>query len=146
MCNVLRGSANASVKKKRKKKSISNNAGMTLHKQPLGEAPEWAAFTLGDLPHQLTTLTVDPLPHAEGPMPSGGQDPSTGKDVEMQGDTLQGAVGSGGATGGASPISKEDKALLNEVKMPQTQVISEMRNLTIHSPFNPTLSPSETKL
>ena len=117
-----------------------------LDKQPLGEAPEQAALTLGELPHQLTTLTVDPLPHAEGPMPSGGQDPSTSKDVEMQDDALQGAVGGGGATGGASPISKEDETLLNKVKMPQPQVISEMRNLTIHSPSNPTSTQSETKL
>ena len=42
-----------------------------LDKQPPGEVPEWAAFTLGELPHQLITLTVDPLPHAEGPAPSG---------------------------------------------------------------------------
>ena len=40
-----------------------------LNKRPLGEAPEWAAFTLGELPHELTTLTVEPLPHAEGPYP-----------------------------------------------------------------------------
>ena len=111
-----------------------------LNKQSPGEAPEWAAFTLGELPHQLTTLTVDPLPHAEGPTPSEGQDPPTSDDVEMQDDTLQGAVGGKGATGGASPVSKEDEALLNEVEMPQTQVISEMKNLTILSPSNLTLS------
>ena len=116
-----------------------------LDKWPPGEAPERAAFALGELPHQLTPLTVDPLPYAEGPMPSGGQDPSTGEDVEMQDDALQGAVGSGGATGGASPVSK-DEALLNEVETPQTQVISEMRNLTVHSLSNPTSSRSETKL
>ena len=55
-------------------------------------------------------------------------------------------MGGRGATGGASPVNKEDEALLNEVEMPQTQVISEMRNLTVHSPSNPTLSQSETKL
>ena len=115
-----------------------------LDKQPPGEAPEWAAFTLGELPHQLTTLTVEPLPCAEGPTPSEGQDPSTGDDVEMQDNALQGAVGGRGATGGASSISKEDKALLNEVETPQTQVISEMRSLTVRSPSNPTLSRSET--
>ena len=59
-----------------------------LNKQPPGEAPEWAAFTYGELPHQLTTLTVEPLPHAEGPTPSKGQDPPTGDDVEMQDDAL----------------------------------------------------------
>ena len=111
-----------------------------LDKRPLGKAPEWAAFALGELPHQLTTLTVESLPHAEGPTPSEGQDPSTGDDVEMQDDALQGAVGSGGATGGASPISKEDEALLNKIEMPQTQVISKMRNLTVRSPSNPTSS------
>ena len=79
-------------------------------------------------------------------MPPGDQDPYTGKDVEMQDNALQGAVGGGGATGGASPINKEDEALLNEVKMPQTQVISEMRNLAVHSPSNPTSSQTETKL
>ena len=89
---------------------------------------------------------MDPLPCVEGSAPPGGQDPFTGEDVEMQDDALQGAVGGGGATGGASPISKEDKGLLNEVETPQTQVISEMRNLTICSPSNPTSSQSETKL
>ena len=89
---------------------------------------------------------MDPLPHVEGSVSPGDQDPSTSKDVEMQDNALQGAVGGGGATGGASPISKEDEALLNEVEMPQTQVISEMRNLTICSPSNPISSQSETKL
>ena len=117
-----------------------------LDKWPPGEAPEWAAFTLEALPYQLTTLTVESLPHVEGPTPSGGQDPSTGKDVEMQDDALQGVVGGRGVTGGASLISKEDEALLNKVETPQTQVISEMRNLTVHSPSNPTSSRSETKL
>ena len=59
-----------------------------LDKRPLGEAPEWAAFALGELPRQLTTLTVEPLPRAEGPMPSEGQDLFTGDDVEMQDDAL----------------------------------------------------------
>ena len=35
-----------------------------------------------------------------------------GKDVEMQDDTPQEAVGGEGATGGVSPINKEDEALL----------------------------------
>ena len=59
-----------------------------LDKRPLGEAPEWTAFTLGELPHQLTTLTVEPLPHAEGPKPSQDQDLSTSNDMEMQDDAL----------------------------------------------------------
>ena len=59
-----------------------------LDKRPLGEAPEWAAFALGELPHQLTTLTVEPLPYAEGPTPSQGQDLSTSDDVKMQDDAL----------------------------------------------------------
>ena len=63
-----------------------------LDKQPPGEAPEWAAFTLGELPHQPITPMVDPLPHVEGSTSSGGQNPSTGKDVEMQDDAPQGAV------------------------------------------------------
>ena len=89
---------------------------------------------------------MEPLPHAEGPIPSEGQDLPTGDDVEMQDDTLQGAVGGKGATGGASPISKEDKDLLNKEEMPQTQVISDMKNLTVRLPSNPTSSRSETKL
>ena len=91
-----------------------------LDKQPPGEAPEWAAFALGELPHQPTIPTVDPLPHAEGSTPSRGQHPSISEDVEMQDDAPQGAVGGKGATGGVSPINKEDKALLDEVEMPQT--------------------------
>ena len=110
-----------------------------LDRWPLGEAPEWAAFVLGELPHQLTTPTVEPLTHAEEPTPSEGQDPPTGHDVEIQDNALQGAMGSEGATGGVIPVSKKDKALLNKEEMPQTQVISEMQNLTIHSPTNPTL-------
>ena len=111
-----------------------------LDRWPPGEAPEWAAFTLGELPHQLTTPTVELLPHAEEPTPPEDQDPPTGDDVEMQDDSLQGAIGGEGATGGASPVSKEDEALLNEEEMPQTQVISEMQNLSVGSPANPTPS------
>ena len=89
---------------------------------------------------------MDPLPSAEGSTSSGGQNPTVGKDVEMQDDTPQGAVGGEGATGGVSPVNKEDKALLDEVETPQTQVISDMGNLTVCSPSNPTSSQSETKL
>ena len=64
----------------------------------------------------------------------------------MQDCAQQGAVGGKGATGGVSPVNKEDEALLDKVKMPQTQVISDMRNLTVCSPSNPTSSQSETKL
>ena len=83
-----------------------------LDQQPPGEAPEKAAFTLGELPHQLTSPTVKPLPHTEEPTPTEDQDPPSGDDVEMQDNFLQGAVGSEGATGRASPVSKEDKAFL----------------------------------
>ena len=117
-----------------------------LDQQPPGEAPEWAAFTLGELPHQLTSATVELLPHTEEPTPPEGQDPQPNDDVEMQDNSLQGAIGGEGAIGGASPVSKEDKALLNEEEMPQTQVISEMQNLSVGSPANPTPSRSETKL
>ena len=117
-----------------------------LDKRPPGEASEQAAFALGELPHQPITPTVDPLPSAEGSMSSGSQNPTVGEDVEMQDDTPQGAVGGEGATGGVSPINKENEALLDEVETPQTQVISDMRNLMIHSPSNPTSSQSETKL
>ena len=117
-----------------------------LDRRPPAEAPEWAAFTLKESPLQLNTPTVEPLPQDEGPPPLEGQDPLAGDDVEMQDDTLQGAVGGEGATGGASPITKEDEDLLNKEDMPQTQVISDMKNLTVHSPSNPTLSRSETKL
>ena len=117
-----------------------------LDKRPPGEAPQWAAFTLGELPHQPITPTVDSLPGAEGSTSSGSQNPAMGEDVEMQDDTPQGAVGGEEATGGVSPVNKKDEALLNEVKTPQTQVISDMRNLTVCSPPNPTSSQSETKL
>ena len=117
-----------------------------LDKQPLGEAPEWAAFTLGELPHQLVTPTVDPLPGTEGSASSGSQNPTMGEDVQMQDDIPLGAVGGEGATGGDSPVNKEDKALLNGKEMSQTQVISDMRNLTVCSPPNPTLSQSKTKI
>ena len=71
---------------------------------------------------------------------------ATGEDVEMEDDYPLGAVGGEGATGGTSPVNKEDEALLDEVETPQTQVISNMRNLSVHSPSNPALSQSETKL
>ena len=64
----------------------------------------------------------------------------------MQDEVLQGAVGGVGATGGASPVTQEDEELLNEVDTPQTQVISDIKNLTVCSPSNPTLSQSQTKL
>ena len=117
-----------------------------LDKQPPGEAPEQAAFTLGELPHQPISPMVDSLPGTEGSASSGSQNPTTGEDVEMQDDTSLGAVGGEGATGRVSPVNKEDEALLNEDETPQTQVISDMRNLTVHSPPNPTSSQSETKL
>ena len=117
-----------------------------LEKWPLGEAPEWAAFTLGELPHQPVTPMVDPLPGTEGSASSGSQNPTMGEDVEMQDDIPLGAVGGEGATGGDSPVNKEDEALLDKEEMPQTQVVSDMRNLTVHSPSNPTTSQSETKL
>ena len=117
-----------------------------LDKWPPGEAPEQAAFTLGELPHQPITPTVDPLPGTKGSASSLSQNPTTGKDVEMQDDTPLGAVGGEGATGGVSPVNKEDEALLDEDETPQTQVISDMRNLTVCSPPNPTSSQSETKL
>ena len=91
-----------------------------LDKRPLGEAPEQAAFALEELPHQLITPTVDPLPGTKGSTSSGSQNPATGKDVEMQDNTPQGAVGGEGATGGVSPVNKEDEALLDEVETPQT--------------------------
>ena len=50
-----------------------------LDKWPPGEAPECAAFALGELPHQPTTPTVDPLPCAKGSMPSGGKTPPPAK-------------------------------------------------------------------
>ena len=49
-----------------------------LDKRPLGEAPEWAAFALGELPHQPVTPTVDPLPGTEGSASSGSQNPTMG--------------------------------------------------------------------
>ena len=117
-----------------------------LDKRPPGEASEWAAFALGKLPHQPVTPTVDPLPGTKGSASSGSQNPTMGEDVEMQDDIPLGTVGGEGATGGDSPVNKEDVALLDEEEMPQTQVISDMRNLTVHSPPNPALSQSETKL
>ena len=117
-----------------------------LDEWPLGEAAEWAAFTLGKLPYQPITPMVDLLPGTEGSASSGSQNPTTGMDVEMQDNTPLGAVGGEGPTGGISPVNKEDEALLNEVETPQTRVISDMRNLTVRSPSNPILSQSETKL
>ena len=119
-----------------------------LDKWPLGEAPEWAAFTLGELPHQPATPMMDPLTGTKGPASTESQNPATGEDVEMQDDIPLGAVGGEGATGGTSPVNKEDEALFDEEEMPQTQeqVISDMRNLTVRSPPNPALSQSETKL
>ena len=70
-----------------------------LDKRPPGEAPERAAFALGELPHQLVTPMVDPLPGTEGSAFSGSQNPTTGEDVEMQDDIPLGAVGGEGATG-----------------------------------------------
>ena len=117
-----------------------------LDRWPPAEALEWVAFTFGELPLQLNTPTVEPCPKDEGPPPLEGQDPPTGNDVEMQDDTLQGAVGGKGVTGGASPVTKEDEEMLSEEETPQTQVISDMKNLTVRSPSNPTSSRSETKL
>ena len=117
-----------------------------LDERPLGEAPEWAAFALGELHHQPITPMEDPLPDTEGSTSPGSQNPTTGKDVEMQDDTPLGAVGGEGATGGVSPVNSKDKALLDGVETPQTQVISDMRNLWVHAPSNPTPSQSETKL
>ena len=59
-----------------------------LDKQPPGEAPEWEAFTLGELPHQPVNPMVDPLPGTKGSASSGSQNPTMGKDVEMQDDIL----------------------------------------------------------
>ena len=111
---------------------------------PPGEAPEWAAFALGELPHQPITPTVDPLLGTEGSA-SSGQDPTMGEDVEMRDDTPLGAVGGEEATGGDSLVNKEDEALLNEYETPQTQVLSNMRNLTVCSPANVPQSQTETK-
>ena len=117
-----------------------------LDKRPPGEAPEQAAFTLGELPHQPVTPMVDPLLSTEGSASSGSQNPAMGEDMEMQDDIPLRAVVGEGATGGDSPVDEEDKALLDEEETPQTQVISDMRNLMVCSPPNPTPSQSETKL
>ena len=83
---------------------------------------------MGELPHQLISTTVELFPLAGGPTHSRGQDPQPNDDVEMQDNSSQGAMGGEGVTGGTSPVSKEDEALLNveETEMPQMQVISEM--------------------
>ena len=98
------------------------------------------------IPPQLNPLTVEPLPQDEKTPPLTGQNPSMEEDVEMQDKVLQGTVGGIGATSGASPITQEDEELLNEIDMPQMQVISDMKNLTMRSPSNPTSSQPETKL
>ena len=117
-----------------------------LDKGPPGKAPEWAAFALGELPHQPASPMMDPLPGTEGSTPSESQNLATGEDVEMQDDIPLRGVGGEGATGGTSPVNKEDEALLDKVETPQTQVISDMRNLSVRSPSNPAPSQSETKL
>ena len=96
-----------------------------LDKRPPREAPEWAAFALGELPHQPTTPMMDPLPRAEGSTPSRGQHPSVGKDVEMQDDAPQGAVGGKEATGGVSPINKEARLCSTRLRClrPESSVI-----------------------
>ena len=115
-----------------------------LDKWPLGEAPEWAAFALGELPHQPVTSTVDPLPGTEGST-SSGQNLTMGEDVEMQDETSSGAVSGEEATGGDSPVNEEEEALLDEYETPQTQVVNNMRNLTVCSPANVPSSQTETK-
>ena len=117
-----------------------------LDRQPPAEAPEWAVFALEGISPHLNPLTVKPLPQGEGTPPPTGQNPLMEEDVEMQDEALQGAVGGRGATSGASPITQEDEELLNEEDTPQTQVISNMKNLTVCSPSNPTSSQPETKL
>ena len=88
-----------------------------------------------------------PLPQVEESTPPGDQNPPSNKDVEMQDDTLQIAVGGEGAVGGnASPINKEEDEMLDEPQMPHTQVISEMQNLSVGSPANLTQSQTETQL
>ena len=87
-----------------------------LDKRPPGEAPEWAAFTLGELPHQPITPMVDPLPGAKGSTSSGSQKPAMGEDVEMQDNTPQGAVGGEGATGGISPSTRKMRLCLMRLK------------------------------
>ena len=119
-----------------------------LDKQPPGAAPEWAAITLGELPHQPASPTMDSLPGTKELASTGSQNLAMGEDIEMRDDIPLGAVGGEGATGGTSLVNKEDEALLDEEEMPQTQeqVIRDMRNLTVCSPPNPTPSQSETKL
>ena len=117
-----------------------------LDRQPPAEAPEQATFTLEGIPPQLNLPTVEPLPQSEGTPSPTGQRPLMKGDVEMQDKALQRAGGGGGAPGGTSPVTQEDEELLNEEDMPQMQVISDMKNLTVCSPSNPTSSQPETKL
>ena len=117
-----------------------------LYKAHPGKAPEWAAFALGELPHQPVSPMMDPLPGTEESTPSESQNLATDEDIEMQDDVPLRAVGGEGATGGTSPVNKEDEALLDKLETPQTQVITDMRNLSVCSPSNPAPSQSETKL
>ena len=62
--------------------------------------------------------------------------------MEMQDDPPQGKLQ--GATGGVpSPIRKEEEDMLNE---PQTQVTTEMANLSVGLPSDTTESQPETHL
>ena len=118
-----------------------------LAQQPPSEAPECAAFTLGEEQFQLHPPTM------ENPLPSAGEsslqeacDTTVGEDIEMQ-DTQPGTPHTRdpqGATGGAaSPISHEDEALLNDSP---TGVTTNMANLSVPSPNNITEFQSETQL
>ena len=82
-----------------------------------------------------------PLSQTEESTPQGDQDPPSNKDVEMWDDTLQGAEG-----GSTSPVNKEEDDMLDEPLTPQTQVISEMQNLSVGSHANLTQSQMETWL
>ena len=116
-----------------------------LDKLPPGEAPEWPAFALGALPHQPTTPTVDPLPCAEGSMPSGGQHPSSSEDVEMQDEAPQGAVAAKEPLVESAPLTRKTRLCSTRLRC-LGRVIGDMRNLMVCSPSNPTSSQSETKL
>ena len=54
-----------------------------LDQRPPGEAQEWAAFALGELPYQLTSATVELLPCTGEPTPPECQDPQPNDNVEM---------------------------------------------------------------